>query len=400
MSGAGGTHMIYLDNAATTLHKPPAVSSAMSWALRHAGGVGRSAHKPALTGAEILYDTRLMAAELFGAEDPRRVIFAYNATHALNLALYAMSHCKHFAISPFEHNAVLRPVMELVKRNHAKVTILDGKLWDDSVLLESAEKAIQNGADCFVLCHVSNVYGYIQPLQQLDQMLCTHGIPLVLDASQSAGTIPLDVRDYPSLTAVCMPGHKGLYGPPGTGLLLWIGEELPMPLLQGGTGSASEELGMPEFLPDRMECGTHNTVGIAGLFEGMKFIQKIGQEDILRHECMLRKHIQMRLRGIPGIQMLHAPLSEQQTGVLSFVSRQLPAETIAQRLAEHGICVRAGLHCAPLAHRTGGTITGGTIRISPGWFETKRQAESFCRVLEWISGKEKEQNFDQTIHSV
>ena len=392
--------MIYLDNAATTLRKPPAVSNAMIWALRHAGGVGRSAHKPALIGAEILYDTRLMAAQLFGLDDPRRVIFTCNATHALNLALHAMPHCRHFAISPFEHNAVLRPVMELVKKQHAKVTILDGKLWDDSVLLESAQKAIENGADCFVLCHVSNVYGYIQPLRQLDDLLCVHGIPLILDASQSAGTIPLNVREYPSLAAVCMPGHKGLYGTTGTGLLLWTAEELPMPLMLGGTGSASENLEMPDFLPDRMECGTHNTAGIAGLFEGMKFIQKIGEQDILQHECMLRERIEAKLRGIPGIQMLHAPKTEQQTGVLSFVSRQLPAETVAQRLAEKGICVRAGLHCAPLAHRTGGTIAGGTIRISPGWFETKRQTESFCRALAQISGKEKEQNFDQTIHTM
>lgn len=386
--------MIYLDNAATTLRKPPAVGNAMHWALRHAAGEGRSAHAPALIGAEILYDTRLLAAELFGLDDPRRVIFTHNATHALNAALYAISDCRHLAISPFEHNAVLRPAVELAKQRHIRLTILHGRLWEDDVLLESAEKAIENGADCFVLCHVSNVFGYIQPLRELDRLLSVHNIPLILDASQSAGILPIDVREYPSLAAVCVPGHKGLYGPPGTGMLLWTAEELPKPLLLGGTGSASADTGMPMVLPDRMESGTHNTAGIAGLFEGMKFVQKIGTEDILAHEQSLRLIAETRMRGIPGIQLYHSKDRMRQTGVLSFRSKQLPAETIARRLSEHGICVRAGLHCAPLAHQTAGTADGGTIRISPGWFETKRQTERFCRILAQISGKEMDQNFE------
>ncbi|MDO4174294.1 MAG: aminotransferase class V-fold PLP-dependent enzyme [Eubacteriales bacterium] len=384
--------MIYLDNAATTLKKPPAVSAAMRWAMRQAAGVGRSAHRPAMTGAEIMYDTRVLAAQLFGVSDPRRVIFTANATHALNMALYAMAeNSRHFVISPFEHNAVYRPVLQLVQQNHMQLTILNGELWNDDVLLESAETAIRRGGDCFVLCHVSNVFGYIQPLEALDRLLAEHGIPLILDASQSAGILPLDVSDLPSLAAVCMPGHKGLYGPPGTGMLLWLSEEQPRPLLSGGTGSKSELLQMPDFLPDRLESGTPNIAGIAGLFEGMKFIQNAEQAEILQHERRLRQIAAEELRSIPGIVPFLSPEEKKQTGVLSFYSRQLPAETVAMRLAEHQICVRAGLHCAPLAHQTVGTADTGTVRISPGWFETERQILRFGSRLARISGKETDQ---------
>ncbi len=386
--------MIYLDNAATTLKKPPSVGNAMRWAMGHAAGAGRSAHFPAMTGAEILYDTRMLAAQLFGLDDPRRVIFTCNATHALCLALYSMQTCKHFVLSPFEHNAVLRPIVDIVKQGNKRLTILQGELWNDDMLLASAKKAIDDGADCFVLCHVSNVFGYIQPLEPLDCLLTEAGIPLILDASQSAGVLPIDVSKLHSLAAVCMPGHKGLYGPPGTGLLLWLSERMPYPLLPGGTGSRSEQTEMPDFLPDRLESGTQNIAGIAGLFEGMKFIQRIGEQEILQHERALSHIAAEELREIPGIVLYVSPDMNRQTGVLSFWSRQLPVETVAQRLAEYNICVRAGLHCAPLAHQTAGTARTGTVRISPGWFQTERQMRRFASRVAGISGKESTQNLE------
>ena len=386
--------MIYLDNAATTLKKPPAVGSAARWAMGHAAGAGRSAHFPAMTGAEILYDTRALAAELFGMEDPRRVVFTFNATHALCLALHSMQECRHFAISPFEHNAVLRPVIDIVRQGNKRLTILKGELWNDELLLESAKKAIEDGADCFVLCHVSNVFGYIQPLEQLDLLLAEAGIPLILDASQSAGVLPIDVSKLPSLAAVCMPGHKGLYGPPGTGMLLWLSDDMPYPLLPGGTGSRSEQTEMPDFLPDRLESGTQNIAGVAGLFEGMKFVQRLGEQEILRYERALCHIAAEELRQIPGIVSFVSPDMNRQTGVLSFYSRQLPVETVAQRLAEQNICVRAGLHCAPLAHKTAGTERTGTVRISPGWFQTEHQMRRFAARIAVMSGKESSQNLE------
>ena len=388
--------MIYLDNAATTLEKPPAVSRAMCWAMRHAGGAGRSAHPPAMLGADIIYDTRRLAAQVFDVPDPTRVIFTANATQALNMALYAMAQTRrHFAISGFEHNAVYRPILELVKRNNLKLTMLRSALWEDALLLEQAEQAIRDGADCFVLCHVSNVFGYIQPLEQLDALLSEHGIPLILDASQSAGVLPLSVSKLHSLAAVGMPGHKGLYAPPGTGMLLWMSQDLPAPLLLGGTGSLSEQADMPDFLPDRLESGTVNVAGIAGLFEGLQFVSKVGESEIAAWECKLRDLVTERLREVPGVTVYASPNPQKQTGVLSFTCRQLPCEIVAQRLAEHNICVRAGLHCAPLAHSTAGTLATGTVRISPGWFQSVRQMRKFCDILAHICGKESDQICDE-----
>ena len=388
--------MIYLDNAATTLEKPPAVSRAMCWAMRHAGGAGRSAHPPAMLGADIIYDTRRLAAQVFDVPDPTRVIFTANATQALNMALYAMAQTRrHFAISGFEHNAVYRPILELVKRNNLKLTMLRSALWEDALLLEQAEQAIRDGADCFVLCHVSNVFGYIQPLEQLDALLSEHGIPLVLDASQSAGVLPLSVSKLHSLAAVGMPGHKGLYAPPGTGMLLWMSQDLPAPLLLGGTGSLSEQADMPDFLPDRLESGTVNVAGIAGLFEGLQFVSKVGESEIAAWECKLRDLVTEKLREVPGVTVYMSPDPQKQTGVLSFTCRQLPCEIVAQRLAEHNICVRAGLHCAPLAHSTAGTLETGTVRISPGWFQSVRQMRKFCDILAHICGKESDQICDE-----
>lgn len=388
--------MIYLDNAATTLEKPPAVSRAMCWAMRHAGGAGRSAHPPAMLGADIIYDTRRLAAQVFDVPDPTRVIFTANATQALNMALYAMAQTRrHFAISGFEHNAVYRPILELVKRNNLKLTMLRSALWEDALLLEQAEQAIRDGADCFVLCHVSNVFGYIQPLEQLDALLSEHGIPLILDASQSAGVLPLSVSKLHSLAAVGMPGHKGLYAPPGTGMLLWMSQDLPAPLLLGGTGSLSEQADMPDFLPDRLESGTVNVAGIAGLFEGLQFVSKVGESEIAAWECKLRDLVAEKLREVPGVTVYTSPDPQKQTGVLSFICRQLPCEIVAQRLAEHNICVRAGLHCAPLAHSTAGTLETGTVRISPGWFQSVRQMRKFCDILAHICGKESDQICDE-----
>lgn len=388
--------MIYLDNAATTLEKPPAVSRAMCWAMRHAGGAGRSAHPPAMLGADIIYDTRRLAAQVFDVPDPTRVIFTANATQALNMALYAMAQTRrHFAISGFEHNAVYRPILELVKRNNLKLTMLRSALWEDALLLEQAEQAIRDGADCFVLCHVSNVFGYIQPLEQLDALLSEHGIPLILDASQSAGVLPLSVSKLHSLAAVGMPGHKGLYAPPGTGMLLWMSQDLPAPLLLGGTGSLSERADMPDFLPDRLESGTVNVAGIAGLFEGLQFVSKVGESEIAAWECKLRDLVTEKLREVPGVTVYTSPNPQKQTGVLSFTCRQLPCEIVAQRLAEHNICVRAGLHCAPLAHSTAGTLETGTVRISPGWFQSVRQMRRFCDILAHICGKESDQICDE-----
>lgn len=371
--------MIYFDNAASSFPKPPSVTAAMRFALGHTSGAGRSSHALAMTGAELMFQTRCEAAQLFGVSDPSRIVFTHNATHALNIALRsAGSRFRRIAISPFEHNSVFRPLHAM--RRQVRTTILDGELWNDERLLSSAERALKSGVECFVLTHVSNVFGAVQPLAELDALLAPRGIPLILDASQSAGVLELDVRNYSSLAAVCMPGHKGLYGPTGTGILICCDERFCHSILQGGTGGDSAEADMPDYLPDRLESGTANVCGIAGLRAGIRFVRSVGTESIRRKECALLQRFRP-LAELDGVQCFFAPIPGRQTGVLSLRLNDLPAEQAAAQLAEYGICVRAGLHCAPLAHRTAHTFESGTVRFSFGWFQTEGQAEAAVRVL-------------------
>lgn len=376
--------MIYLDNAATTMPKPDTVKQAVLHAMDEAASAGRSAHKPAMRAAEILFDARQTAAELFGVENSCNVVFTGSATAALNTAIFSMAeHCRHFAITGMEHNAVVRP-LHFLQQKGIRVTILPTVLWDDDRLLEAAEDACRHGADCFVVCHVSNVFGWRLPVERLSAVLARHHVPMIVDASQSAGICLLDVRSLPSAVAVAMPGHKGLYGPQGTGILLWLAEKKPRPLLFGGTGSRSMEAEMPEELPDRLEAGTHAIPAIAGLAEGMRLVQSIGVENIGAHERALRRELTRQLQSIPGVHCLCSPWDERQTGVLSIVCDGMDTETLSQHLAEHDICVRSGLHCAPLAHQTTGTLATGTVRLSPGCFQTEQEMQETADTLQEI----------------
>lgn len=377
--------MIYLDNAATTLRKPASVGTAMQYALTRAASAGRSAHEPAMLAANILFDTRRIAAQQFDLEDPARVIFTSNATDALNTAIFAMGeHGTRFAVTGMEHNAVMRPMHQLCRQGK-RMEILETPLWNPDVLLERIQKKCREGLDCLIVNHVSNVYGYRLPLEQIDAVLADSGVPMIVDASQSAGVCPISCRKLRSAAAICMPGHKGLYGPQGTGLLLAVSDDIHQPHCYGGTGSNSIELDMPEELPDRFEAGTHNIAGIAGLFEGIRFVRQLGTETILRHEQTLRKQLAGMLRTQPQITCYESPMDSLQTGVLSITCQTMSCEQLAQRLAQRGICVRAGLHCAPVAHQTGGTVESGTVRFSPGWFQNthqiRRTAETIRNIL-------------------
>lgn len=373
--------MIYLDNAATTLRKPAAVGTAMQYALTHAASAGRSAHESALLAANILFDTRRIAAQQFDLEDASRVIFTTNATAALNIAIFAMGeHGTRFAVTGMEHNAVMRPMHELCRQGK-KLEILQTPLWDPACLLEQIQKKCCEGLDCLVVNHVSNVYGYRLPLEEIDALLADYGVPMIVDASQSAGVCPISCRMLRSAAAVCMPGHKGLYGPQGTGMLLALHDEISKPHCYGGTGSNSMELDMPKELPDRFEAGTHNIAGIAGLFEGIRFVRQLGEDTILRHEQILRKQLAGMLRKLPQITCYESPADSLQTGVLSITCQTMSSEQLAQELAQRGICVRAGLHCAPTAHQTGGTLESGTVRFSPGWFQNTYQIRRTAEVI-------------------
>ncbi len=371
--------MIYLDNAATTLVKPRAVAEAMRRALTGAAGYARGGYTAAQRAGDLVYDCREQAAALFGLFDPSRVVFTLNATHALNIAIHALAKPEmKVAVSGFEHNAVMRPLA----LHGIEPTVLDTPLWQPDRVVKEVRRALDEGAELFILNHVSNVFGAVCPLDEVGRLLSAAGVPLILDASQSAGILTLDVARHPCLAAVCMPGHKALYGPMGTGLLLALDDRLAArPLLAGGTGSLSESMTQPNFLPDAQESGTPNVPGIAGLAAGIRFVRSVGAANIAEHERKLVRELARVLETNENVEVFSDP---SQTGVLSVRVKDVPAESAAAQLADAGVAVRAGLHCAPLAHRTAGTEETGTVRLSLSFYSTPRQVEQAAEAFKLV----------------
>ena len=371
--------MNYLDNAATTLVKPRAVGEAVHRALTGAAGYARGGYAAAQRAGDLVYDCREQAAALFGLYDPSRVVFTQNATHALNIAIHALARPgMKTAVSGFEHNAVMRPLA----LHGIAPAVLHTPLWQPERMVQEVRRALGEGTELFILNHVSNVFGAVCPLDEIGRLLSAAGVPLILDASQSAGVLELDVSRLPCLAAVCMPGHKALYGPMGTGILLVLDDRIAAkPLLTGGTGSLSEELRQPDFLPDAQESGTPNVPGIAGLAAGIRFVRSVGAANIAVHERKLVRELARALETNERLEVFSHP---SQTGVLSVRVKGVPAEQAAAQLADAGIAVRAGLHCAPLAHRTAGTEETGTVRLSFGFYSTAGQAEQAAKAFKLV----------------
>lgn len=366
--------MIYLDNAATTMPKPDAVYEAVNTAMRTCASLGRGGHPAAMEAARIAYECRALAAALFDTQ-PDRVVFTLNATHGLNIAIKSMVRPgDSVVISGFEHNAVLRPLYHM----GADITIAGAELFDPEDTVRAFREAITPETKAVICTHVSNVFGYILPVEEIAALCAEREIPLILDAAQSAGCLPVSMKHLRA-AFIAMPGHKGLYGPQGTGLLLC--GQMPKSLMEGGTGSQSALPEMPDFLPDAAEAGTHNIPGIAGLLEGMRYVQQRGTEAILRHEQQLLELLHAQLQVIPTLKQFYAGASLQ-AGVLSFCLMDEDCEQTAERLAEAGIAVRAGLHCAPLAHRNAGTQNTGTVRVSVSDFNTEEDVRKLTEALQ------------------
>ncbi len=368
--------MIYFDSAATTLQKPPSVARAMARAAETCASPGRGGHPPAIRAAETVYRCRQDAAGLFGMDDPQRVIFTSSATHALNIAVKSVvAPGDRVLVSGYEHNAVLRPLAAI---GNVQVEQAAAPLFDRTAVLDSFRCRI-DGVSAVICTHVSNVFGFILPVEEIGALCRERQIPFVVDAAQSAGILPLS---FPGLGAdfIAMPGHKGLYGPQGTGLLL-CGERPVRTLLEGGTGSLSALPEMPDFLPDRLEAGTHNVPGIAGLREGIRFVRARDPARILAHERQLAGQLTRALSRMPGVTVYSGGPEEACSGVVSFRIRDMDCETLGEQLAEEGICVRSGLHCAPAAHASAGTLETGTVRVSFSLFNTPWQVRQFCTVL-------------------
>lgn len=373
--------MIYLDSAATTLQKPASVAAAMTRAIKTMTSPGRGGHWAAERAARTVFACREEAAALFGLDDPERVVFTFNATHALNLAIKSVVRPGDTVlISGYEHNAVTRPLHAIPG---VRLKAASAPLFCPEALVGQFEALLSDEVSTVVCTHVSNVFGYILPVDKIAALCRDREVPLIVDASQSAGCLPVLPEAW-GAAFVAMPGHKGLYGPQGTGLLL-CGAPTKA-LLEGGTGSESVRQEMPEFLPDRLEAGTHNVPGIAGLLEGLRFVRGTSVQRIGAHEIKLIEYMARELSRIKGVRAFAAePGSAVQSGVLSFCIDGMDCEEAGSKLAERGFAVRSGLHCAPYAHKTAGTLDSGTIRASVSVFNTAREVERFAAAVSAVA---------------
>lgn len=373
--------MIYLDSAATTLQKPLAVPRATAWAMQHLASPGRGGHKAAAEAAEVAFACREEAAALFHVPSPEQVVFTFNATHGLNIAIKTLvKPGSRVLISGYEHNAVTRPLHGIPE---VTVQVAGAPLFDQQQILDAFRSGLEQGVGTVVCTHVSNVFGFVLPIEEIALLCRQYDVPLIVDASQSAGCIPLDFQTL-GAAFVAMPGHKGLYGPQGTGLLL-CGVEQPLPLLEGGTGSASLLQTMPEVLPDRLEAGTHNIPGIAGLLEGLRYLRRRGVNSVGAHERQLIRRMGEGMSQLRGVEVFRSPSGTAQAGVLSFRIPGKDCEEVGEQLGDWGFALRAGLHCAPLAHRTAGTLETGTIRASVSAFNTPMEVQKLIQAVERLS---------------
>ena len=358
--------MIYLDSAATSMQKPESVHKAVLHAMRFMASPGRGGHRASLLASDTVFKCRSELAELFCMDDLENVVFTQNATHALNIAIHSIVNAgDNVVISGYEHNAVTRPLRAI----GANVMIAESPLFDEEAAVQAFREKL-SGVSCAICAHTSNVFGFILPIERIAKLCRDNCVPLIVDASQSAGSSKLD---FPSLGAkfAATAGHKGLLGPQGTGVLMCA--DTAKPLISGGTGSDSMSNDMPDYLPDRLEAGTHNVPGIAGLLEGLRYVRRRGLDAIMNHERRMMNIAADGLAGIYRVKLFCAHNPVLQSGVLSLTVDGADCDVLAEELGKCDVAVRAGLHCAPTAHKTAGTIDTGTVRLSFSPFCTESE---------------------------
>lgn len=374
--------MIYLDNAATSWPKPPAVVRAMAGTLQKLGAnPGRSGHPLALCAGRIIQNCRELLADAFGAPAPENIIFTANCTEALNLAIRGML-CEGDEVicSHAEHNAVMRVLKGLEEEGAIRIkTLMPNSMG--LVTPEGLRAAITPKTALCVICHASNVTGVIQPVRRIADALKPYGVPLLVDAAQTAGILEVSLQSL-GADLIAMPGHKGLLGPHGTGVLVLGRGMLPRPLVSGGTGSQSESMLQPMQLPDRYESGTLNLPGIAGLLVGARFALQ-HRERIESYENELAQRLRMRLEGVRGIRLLGHP-SAPKVGVVSFVPSAMDSGMLCDQLSRQGFALRSGLHCAPSIHQWMGTLHTGACRASIGIYNTLEEVDQLADAVRSI----------------
>ena len=367
--------MIYLDNAATSHPKPEAVYQRVDHVLRNvSANPGRSGHAMAVEADRVIFGARESIAELFGIKHPDRIIFTPNATAALNVALKGRLRPRdHCVTTSMEHNSVTRPLRYLSQLGVEFDKAVPGP---DGVLpAEAVISLFRENTALVAMTHASNVIGTITPVAEIAAAARERGIPVLLDAAQTAGTVRIDVEEM-GIDLLACPGHKGLYGPQGTGFL-YISPKVELrPIIFGGTGSRSDVEVMPDFLPDRYEAGTLNTPGIAGLSAGVEYILATGRDTIRAHEVSLCGRLIEGLSGIPGVVVYGVSDASMRASVVSFNVEGVDPGAVGDRLdSDFDIAARVGLHCAPDAHKAIGTFPRGAVRLSPGYFNTESEMD-------------------------
>jgi len=366
--------MIYLDNAATTWPKPPEVKESMLEALSSGGNPGRGGHLAAVQASRLIERVREELCELFGGDDPSLVVFAQNATHALNQALFGLLQPgDHVITSSLEHNAVSRPLWVLAQQG-VEVTEIP-VVPEQEFPWETFEKAFRKNTKLVVTVHASNVTGTLLPVERIGKIARAKSVLYLLDAAQTAGVFPLDLGRL-AVDLLAFPGHKGLLGPQGTGgLIIRPGISL-RPLFYGGTGSLSESDRQPDFLPDALESGTLNSVGIAGLGAGVRYLKNQGLASIREREQALSQRLIDGLTAIPGVKLYGGTDASKKAPIVSFNITDIDSTIIGYALEQTGgIIARSGLHCAPHAHATLGTLEQGTVRFSPSHFTGEEEID-------------------------
>lgn len=368
--------MINFDNSATSFPKPPEVRKAVLKALDvYGGNPGRGGHKLSLDTAEKVYDVRQSAAELFGAQ-AENTVFTANCTMALNMAVKGiMDGGGHIIISGYEHNAVLRPVYAMAKARRVTFSLLP-VYDDDDRTIEELRRLIRNDTRCVCCTVASNVSGRILPYREIARVCRAHGICFIADAAQAAGLLPVTLND--GFDFICTAGHKALYGPPGTGLLVSNGEYTLSTIIEGGTGTNSADPEQGDQMPERLESGTVNTAGILGLGAGIEFVKQKTPAALMKKELELVRRFENSAGRIPGVKLYPCA---RRVPISSFNLRGMNSQALSMKLSERGFALRGGLHCAGLAHRSMGTLNQGTVRLSPGAFSTAKEIDMLAAAL-------------------
>jgi cysteine desulfurase family protein len=373
--------MVYLDNAATSFPKPQETIESLNRFVTSVGGnPGRSGHPLSIEAARIVFDAREKLAALIGGTASERLIFTRNGTESLNLAtLGLVKEGDHVVTTSLEHNSVMRPLDFLAKTRGVEVSVITCSEKGE-LDLDRLKGAMRKTTRLVIVNHGSNVIGSVQPIAEIRSAI--GDVPLVLDACQTVGSVPIDVEAQ-GIDVLCFSCHKSLFGIQGLGAV-YLGPGIePRPLTFGGTGSRSEFTEQPDMLPDRYESGTQNTPGIAALLGGLTFIEKVGLEQIRKKERGLRRRLISDLSALDRVTVHGDPLDDDALPVVSITMQGLSSSDIGYECSRGGVCVRVGLQCSPLAHRTIGTFPEGTVRISPGYFTTD---EDIGRLMEVIEG--------------